>query len=160
MAIYSEFSHWKWWFSIAPLNYQWVSENTVPPKLTVYFTIKEILSSGMGISCLLSTNQLVQRKGIDGKDKWWWMMINSEKNIYTAVILGIGSNTFFIYIYVYIYICIYIYILYYPYIYICIHIHISSGMGLKFRWPLGLTWYFRNIFFGISPGVTLQGSPD
>ena len=37
MAIYSGFSHWKWWFSIAMLNYQRVnppSENSSPTQIS------------------------------------------------------------------------------------------------------------------------------
>ena len=33
MAIYSEFSHWKWWFSIAMLNYQRVSWKDHEPSI-------------------------------------------------------------------------------------------------------------------------------
>ena len=133
MAIYSGFSHWKWWFSIAMLNYQRVLEWMfllhlkkihIPPYISVYHRISPYITAYDRISppyLPWFCSKIVPNANATFPSGLWLLYLFC---IMYCIYLYVYIYIYSIYIYTYLSVCIYIYI--YTYIYTYIHIHTNS----------------------------------
>ena len=111
MAIYSGFSHWKWWFSIVMLNYQRVATTCGATSRPQSDPFQQLGRAGTCPSRRADPGDDVARipsATVKGQSSGWRM----EEN-------GVCMYIYIIYyIYIILYILYYIYIIYYIYIYI------------------------------------------
>ena len=143
MAIYSGFTHKKWWFSIAMLVYQRVSQIHGPIIFPIRMMGKAWWSRrGFQLQfpplpvvkpdALLVTRTLTNKPGVTS---WLWgpnSTTTTKHQLYNILpqIILCSIIIWCIYIYILIYINIYIYIKY-IYIYYCIYVHIDSEFDCR-----------------------------
>jgi hypothetical protein len=128
MAIYSGFSHWKWWFSIAMLNYQRVLEWMfllhlkkihIPPYISVYHRISPYITAYDRISPYVTTIFAMILFQNCSKRKCY-IPIRTMVTLlvlYHVLYISICIHIYIYSIYIYISVCIYIYIHTYIHIY-------------------------------------------
>ena len=119
MAIYSGFTHWKWWFSITMLNYQRVLWDSKSNTLSTSSNVEE--SPRTCLSCpWVSCSS--QKKVLFEHTRWALQSFGLCIHMYSYVFICIHMYSYVficIHMYSYVFICIHMY----SYVFICIHMY-------------------------------------